>query len=389
MFIIGITWTDGKTTTSSIAHYIINSNLGKAAMISTAGIYIWDQIISNDTKKTSLDIMDLYKFLSQAKAANCEYAIIEVSSHGLEQYRFYGLDFNIATLTNISMEHMDYHHNIDEYANIKKKLFTGILNNPIHPKMAIFPKDDEYGRKRSEELLFDKSFDYGIRNNAAIRAENIQSNLEWTKFDLIYLWQNYPITTKLQWQFNVYNTLAAMWISFLLWLEIDKVIQSVQNFESVNGRMNIYQSDQKTYIVDFAHTPRALESVLTYLNTIKWSAKLITVFGAPWLRDIYKRPEMWKIADNMSDVVIVTEDDSMTESTDLIISQISKWINRTIGNNYYIINNRPQAIQLATEISDPWDIILLAGKWHENYLYTNYGKYPHNDMDYLKSILQD
>lgn len=388
MFIIGITWTDGKTTTCNIVHEVVSQNLGKTAMISTAGMKIWDKVLWNETKKTSLDIMDLYKFLSQAKAENCEYMIIEVSSHWLAQYRFWWIDFNLAALTNISAEHMDYHKNIDDYANTKKKLFTWILANLNHPKMAVFPKDDDFGRKWSEELLFDKSIDYGIRNNATLRAENIIIKIDSTDYSIKYLWVDYPISTKLIWQFNVYNVLAATSIGLLLGVEINNIIKSISNFETVNGRMNIYNHDDKIYIVDFAHTPKALESVLTYLTSIKWTGRIITLFGAPWERDIYKRPQMWQVVDNFSDVIILTEDDSMRESTDKIIKQTAKGITRQIWNDYFVINDRPKAIQLATEISKPWDIILLAGKWHENYLYTNYGKVQHNDMDYLKSILK-
>ncbi len=386
MIIVGITGTDGKTTTCNILHKVISDNLGKCAMISTAGLKIWNTQISNETKKTSLDILDLYKFLSQAKAENCQYVVIEASSHGLEQYRFWWVDFNIWALTNITAEHMDYHRNIQEYANTKKKLFTGILSGPNHPKMAVFPKDDDFGRKWSEELLFDKSMDYWIKNSAAIRAENIKIQINKTEYDIKYLWVNYPIVTNLLWEFNIYNALAATSIGLLLGIEINNIIKSISSFESVNGRMNIYINQDITYIVDFAHTPKAFESLLTFANNVKWYGRLIVVFGSAWRWWEYKRPQMWNLADQLADIVIVTEDDSMSENTDNIIKQITKWITRNLGDKYHIINSRPLAIQMSTNIAEPSDIVLIVGKGHENYLYTNFGKFPHNDMDYLKSI---
>lgn len=387
MFVIGITGTDGKTTSCTILHSIITQNLGKTALISTAGIKIWDQDIPNTMKKTSLDIMDLYKFMWQAKDSGCEYIIIEVSSHGLEQYRFYGVDFNLGALTNISAEHMDYHKNIEEYANTKKKLFTGILANPIHPKMSLLPKDDEFGRKWSDELLFDKSLDYGINNNASLKAENINTRLDGTDFTIKYLAQDYPVSTKLTARFNIYNILTAAGIWLMLGIDINKIIKTITDFEPVNGRMNIIKSNDVTYVVDFAHTPKAFESLLTYASSVKESGRLIVLFGSAWRWWEYKRPQMWGLADQFSDIMIITEDDSMSENTDNIIKQISKWVTRKLGENYYIINSRPMAIQTATQIARGWDVVLVVGKWHENFLYTNFGKFPHNDMDYLKSIL--
>lgn len=391
MFVIGVTWTDGKTTTANLIHHIIQSNLGNCILISTANIKFWTQEIFNDSKMTSLNVFQLNRLLSDAKNQGINYAVVEVSSHWLAQYRFEWVSFSCAVLTNISSEHLDFHKDINEYANTKKKLFANVLRNSLSTKYAVLPKDDDYGRKWMDEMIFDKMIDYGINLSSTIRWEQIEEKINSTNYDLIYLGKKYPIKSLLPAKFNVYNQLAAISVWIELGIDLGKITSSIEKFKPVNGRVNIYEDNQITYIVDFGHTPKALESLLNYVNNIKkdnnW--KIITLFGAPGKRDKYKRPLMWEVVDKWSDVVIVTEDDSMSENTISIINDIIKGINRKEGDNFFIQPTREFALKFAISIANPRDIVVLAGKWHERKLYTNHGAIEWNDMNKLKEFLEE
>lgn len=242
-----------------------------------------------------------------------------------------------------------------------------------------------------EEMVFDKMIDYGINLTSTIRWENIKEELNGTNYDLTYLGKKNPVKSLLPAKFNVYNQLAATSVWLELGIDLEKIISSLEKFEPVNGRVNIYEDNQITYIVDFWHTPKALESLLNYVNNIKWTTNwnIITLFGAPGKRDKYKRPVMWEVVDKLSDIVIVTEDDSMSENTISIIDDVIKGINRKEWDKFFIQPTREFALKLAIDIAKPWDIVVLAGKWHERKLYTNYGAIDWNDMDKLKQFLEE
>ncbi len=388
MFVIGVTWTDGKTTTCNLIHHIIQENLWNCVMVSTANIKFGNQTNFNDSKMTSLNVFDLNELLSQAKSQWFQYAVIEVSSHWLSQSRFEWISFSCGVLTNISAEHLDYHDNIDEYALTKKKLFLNVVKNGLAQKFAVLPKDDEYGRKRMNEIIFDKQIDYWISLSSSLKWENIIESLDHTDCEIKYLGKNTSLKLLLPAKFNVYNALAATGVWLLMGLEVEKICSSLATFEPVDGRVNIFTHNNINYIVDFAHTPAALKSLLEYANINKWTWKIITIFWAPGLRDTYKRPEMGKIVWQLSDIVILTEDDSQSESVYKIIADVHAGVWRKEWDNYYIQPSRELALQLAVSIIKPGDILICAGKWHERALLTNYGKIEWNDLKKLKELLK-
>ena len=387
MFVIGVTGTDGKTTTCNLIHHLIQSNIGNCVMVSTTSIKFGSQNTFNDSKMTSLGVYDLNKLLSQAKEQWFQYAVIEVSSHGLSQSRFEGVSFSCGVLTNISAEHLDFHKNLTDYAQTKKQLFLNVIKNNLPNKFAVLPKDDEYGRKWMNEIIFDKQIDYGVTISSTLKGENIVQELDHTTFDIKYLGKNNPINFKLPALFNVYNALAATGVWLLLWLTMEQIVWSLSQFEPVDGRVNIRKHKEITHIVDFAHTPAALKSLLTYLQATKWTWKIITVFGAPWLRDTYKRPEMWAIVWQLSDTIILTEDDSQSEDVFTIIKQVHEGVKRNEWENYFIQPSRATALILAQSIAQPGDCIVYAGKWHERVLLTNFGKKTWNDLEEIKKLL--
>lgn len=210
MFVIGITGTNGKTTTSFLIHHIFNSLLGKTFLLGTNEIKYGTENHINTTKMTSPDVLEVYKYLALAKSKGCQIAVLETASHGLEQQRFYGINFDMALLTNITPEHLDYHKTMENYAKTKKKLFTNVINSPKANKMAVLPKDDKIGRERIDELAIEKTLSFGIASNATLRAQNIHYNLDTTNFDLNYMGSITSLSINLVGMHNVYNVLCAL-----------------------------------------------------------------------------------------------------------------------------------------------------------------------------------
>ncbi len=387
MFVIWVTWTDGKTTTCNLIHHVINKNLGKTALITTAVIKFWDEVLANEHKMTSLDPKELWKIIQIAKEVWCTYLVLEVASHGLHQHRFEWVDFDMAVLTNITPEHLDYHKTFENYVNTKKELFLKVMRNKKSNKIAILPKDDESWRRWIDELTYDKMISYSITTSSMVKAENIDIQYNRTKFSFNFLSKETSIDIWLPGIYNVYNTLAAISAWLVLGIEQEKIAESLKSFEWVVGRMEPIQHNGVSYFVDFAHTPNALKAALIYIKEIKWDHKTIVVFWAPWNRDKYKRPEMGRIASQLADIVIVTDDDPDTEPRLRIIQEVAWWISRELWDDYMIVPEREYAIRLATEISKPWDIVLLAWKWHEHVQLTNFGKRPRSDKAVLENIL--
>jgi UDP-N-acetylmuramoyl-L-alanyl-D-glutamate--2,6-diaminopimelate ligase len=382
LFVIGVTWTDWKTTTVNLIQKILNDNLWPSASVSTALIKIWDNVIYNDKKMTSFDPKDLYWYLYEFKRRWIKYVVLEVSSHWLDQYRFHWIDFDMWVLTNISSEHLDYHKTIELYAETKKKLFLNVIRNKKSIKYAVLPKDDDFWRKWLDELTFDKVLDYWIFAPSTVKAENIKLSLDSLEFDIKYLWKVCHIKqNKLLWKHNVYNILAASSVWILLWIDLDKIKKSIESFEWLPWRLEKIERNWVIYFVDFAHTPKALESVLDYLNSIKHNWRLILIFWAPWNRDPFKRPIMWEIADKFADIIILTDDDPASENRYDIIYQVRKWINRLEWDNFYIIPERELAIKFAKQIARSGDIVLITWKWHELVQLTNFGKRKWSDVE--------
>ena len=381
-FVIGITGTNGKTTTANLIHTIVNDHVAKTVMISTANIKIGNQDLPNTKKMTSLDVFDLQSILATAKDSWCKIAVLEVSSHGLDQYRFEGVDFDFAVLTNITHDHLDFHGTFERYAQSKEKLFKYVLSNKKQNKYASFPSDDKIWRQRFEDMPFDKKLSYSVTASSSLKAENIQISAAWTAFSILYLGKPYNITTKLVGEFNVYNILAALSVVLQMGVDIDQAIATIASFETVTGRMEHIEKNGIHCFVDFAHTPDALDKTLDYLNQIKWSGRLITVFWATGNRDKTKRPIMWEIADKYSDILIATDDDPDIENRLEILAQLTMNVkNKHQGKNLFIIPERKLAITFACEIAQPGDMIMFAGKGHETVQYTNFGKRTWSDRE--------
>ena len=390
-FIVWVTWTNGKTTTVNMLHQLFNDLVAPTVMISTACIKIWNQASVNDKKMTSLDAYQLQWILADAKAQWCKVAILEASSQWLDQNRFEWINFDYAVLTNITRDHLDYHKNMDDYALAKKKLFKYVLANWKNTKYATFPADDRIWRERYNELAFDKKITFWLQSSTTVKAENIVDGKNDTTFDVVYLWNKYPTKTYLLWNYNIYNYLAALSVGLQIWLDINDCIKSLSSFTWVSGRMEKVDENDVTYFIDFAHDPDALDKTLRFLHRLKWDNKLILVFWAPWNRDKEKRPEMGRLWWKFADVVIATDDDPDSENRLDILKQLTQEIRRNedVKKKLYVIPERYLAIKFATQIAKPWDIVMLAWKWHEPIQWTNFWTRKWNDKEKLAEILKE
>ncbi len=390
-FVIWVTGTNWKTTVVNLLHKILNDNVAPTVAISTANIKIWNEVMENTKKMTSLDCFDLQQTLATARASWCKIAVLETSSQWLDQYRFEWIKFDFAVLTNITMDHLDYHKTMENYADAKKKLFKYVLTNGKDKKYASFCTDDKTGKKWFEEMAFDQKVSYSIHNSAVIKATKIEEGLEWTYFEFSYLWQKFSGTTQLIGSYNICNIMWAISVATSLWIEMNPTIKSIEDFEWVSGRMEPIYTDWVKYYVDFAHTPDWLEKTLSFANSNKWEWRLIAIVWAPGNRDKEKRPIMWYTAVKYADVIIFTDDDPDTENRLSILNQLSKTIQEKWYSNkkkVFIIPERKYALQFATEIARKWDVVVSCGKWHEQVQITNFWKRKWNDKNILSEILQ-
>ena len=389
MFVIGITGTNGKTTSSFMIHHIFNTLIDKAFLLGTNEIKYGAESVPNTSKMTSPDVMDMYKYLSEAKAQGCNIAVLEVASHGLEQERFYGIDFDMGILTNITPEHLDYHKSMEEYAKSKKKLFTNIINNKKPNKMAVLPKDDKIGKEWADELWLEKTITFWIISGASLKAESIIFDIDKTSFQINHMGQFFPMTINMVGIHNVYNTLTALCAGLVVWLNLADMIATFTTFQPPLGRMEPITHNNTHYFVDFAHTPDALEKTLSYLNTIKKEGRLLLLTWAMGQRDRFKRPIMGKLADQYADIIVLADEDPGDEPRFQIIQEIKDGIKRNDGDNLFIIPDRQKAIQFLTQIARPGDVVLLAGKGHETVMSIPWGKIPRNEKAILETYLNE
>lgn len=391
MIIVWVTGTNWKTTTSNIIAKWLRESWKKVFMFTTVNIIIWDKEYVNDTKMTSPDAFLLQRLFKQAKDEWCEIAIIETASHGIKMSRVWWLEYDIAVLTNITQDHLDLHKTMKDYVNTKLRLFKGLISYARKPwikKTAVINVWSEYSELFIWET-YDSMYLYGTWNGASLSASNIRIENNITKFEVKLPWKVVTIETKLKWDFNIENILASIWVFMAFGISGDEIIEVIKKIDWVPGRMELVQNDLNVdIIVDYAHTPDALEKVLTTLQAI-WYKKIVTVFWATWDRDKIKRPIMWEIVAKYSDIVILTQDDDYSENSENIIKDVLPWINRVEWDNFFIIPTRKEAIELGISSIEEWDVLLVAGKWDEHVMVTNAWAIEWHDRTVIKEILKN
>lgn len=390
MIVIGVTGTDGKTTTCNMITTILQKAGHKVGMISTVLCRISDHVWMNETKMTSLDPFLMNSYLWQMRKAGCQYVVLEVSSHAILYNRIWGVNVDIAVMTHISSDHLDLHKTIRNYVDTKKKLFTNLnyyARKPNIPKVIVLNSDDHYFQEFNE-VVSDKKYTYGIHNPSQLNA--IQ--LEGTTTDISFSVKLANILEKIRipipGTFNVMNALAALAVGLSQGISLDTMKDALASFSVVPGRMEKIEEGQPfAVIIDYAHTEDALKKVLSTLKGAV-QGKLIHVFGATGDRDRTKRPKMGELSHKYADMILVTDDDPYTEERMHIIREVVQGIPRSEGDDFWIIPNRKQAIKTAVYLAEKGDLVLITGKGAEQVLVMNNGKIPWDDRviarDYLK-----
>lgn len=379
--LIGVTGTNGKTTTTNLIAKIFEDQGHKIGLIGTIHNRIGERIIPVErTTPESLDLQALFAQMVQEKVT-C--VVMEVSSHALDLRRVYGTNFDIGVFTNLTQDHLDYHQNMEEYYQAKAKLFKKYLQG--ENKYAIINADDPWGKRLLEETSAPK-LSYGIDEKSDVQG----SKLSVTNRGVRYQIQGLPIDLRLTGKFNAYNSLAALSVAQCMEIPLTKAIQSLEAIEGVPGRFQLVPGNQDfSIIVDYAHTPDSLVNVLT---TAKGFAKnrIITVFGCGGDRDRTKRPLMGEAAATYSDFCFVTSDNPRTEDPQGIIADIIPGMDKKIEKDKYkVIIDRREAIKEALNLAQRDDIIIIAGKGHETYQEINGQKYPFDDKEIAEEILKE
>jgi UDP-N-acetylmuramoyl-L-alanyl-D-glutamate--2,6-diaminopimelate ligase len=375
--LIGVTGTNGKTSVSTLL-FDVFKNLGyDSALLSTVEIRIGDQTIP--ATHTTPDVIIINKILAQAVEEGCDFAFMEVSSHGIAQNRIEGLHFKMAGFTNLTHDHLDYHKTFDEYLKIKKKFFDGLDENAV----AITNIDDKNGNVMLQNTKAVKKT-YASKTMADYHGKLLEADFN----GMLLNFNGKEFWTTLTGKFNVYNLLLVFAIASELGLEQDEILQSISTLKRVSGRFETFKSDGGIFfIVDYAHTPDALENVLDSINDIRTkNERLITVFGCGGNRDHAKRPEMGNIATKKSTLAIITSDNPRTENPAVIIKEIEAGVEPQHFSKYTSIPDRREAIKMAIKFAEPKDIILVAGKGHENYQEINGVKHHFDDKETINEL---
>ena len=366
---IGITGTNGKTSVTTML-FDIFKNLGfKSVLISTVEYRIADKILPST--HTTPDVITLNKLLSQAVDAGCEYAFMEVSSHGIHQRRTEGLNFKVAGFTNITHDHLDYHHTFSEYLKTKKQFFDNLSPDAV----AITNLDDKNGSVMLQNTTAKKK-SYALKTMADYHGKVIEADFN----GMLMNFQGKEFWTTFSGKFNAYNLLLAYAVAVECGFDTEDVLKAISTLSRVKGRFETLKSDGGIFfVIDYAHTPDALDNILESINEIRTkNERLITVFGCGGDRDHEKRPEMGKIATRKSTLAIITSDNPRTEKPEDIIKEIEAGVEPQNYSKYTSIPDRRDAIKMAIKFAEPKDIILVAGKGHENYQEIN-GERVHFD----------
>jgi UDP-N-acetylmuramoyl-L-alanyl-D-glutamate--2,6-diaminopimelate ligase len=358
MDIIGITGTNGKTTSTFMMKSILDTLNKKTALLGTIYNIIGDKV--EEAKRTTPESMDLQGMFYEMHKEDVDACIMEVSSHSLDLKRVHGVNFKVGIFTNLTQDHLDFHGTMENYFNAKMKLFDS-------SEFAIINSDDEYGRKAITRLNDkNKIVTYGIENVADVYATEIVITGEGTSFNLRYKDMSLPIKLHLPGKFNVYNALGCAAASIAMEIEMDIIKQGLEKLEKVPGRSEKINSKKGfTVVIDYAHTPDGIENILKTAREYT-KGKLTILFGCGGDRDRTKRPIMGKVAGELSDFCIVTSDNPRTEEPKKIIDDILPGVKET-KCPYVIIEDRKEAIKYALENANKGDVIVIAGKGHETY----------------------
>ena len=375
--LIGVTGTNVKTSVSTLLFDVFR-NLGyDSALLSTVEIRIGEKVIP--ATHTTPDVITINKILAKAVEEGCEFAFMEVSSHGISQNRIEGLHFKVAGFTNLTHDHLDYHKTFEEYLKTKKRFFDQLEDSAV----AITNIDDKNGNVMLQNTKATKR-SYALKTMADYHGKLLEVDFN----GMLLNFNGKEFWTTLTGKFNVYNLLLVFGIASELGFEQDEILQAISQLKRVSGRFETFKSDGGIFfIVDYAHTPDALENILDSINDIRTkNERLITVFGCGGDRDHTKRPEMGNIATKKSTLAIITSDNPRTEDPAAIIKEIEAGVEPQNFSKYTSIPDRKEAIKMAIKFAEPKDIVLVAGKGHETYQEINGVKHHFDDKETINEL---
>lgn len=367
MRVIGITGTNGKTTTSYITRAILRHAGFKVGLIGTIQIMIEDEHFP--IHNTTPDVVELQHTLAVMRDRGMDYVVMEVSSHALDQNRVAGIEFDTAVFTNLTQDHLDYHKTLENYKRAKARLFDHVSEaGEKTGKTAVINMDDEAGFTM---LAHTKCpvISYGIEHDARLRATDIRVQADGAHFTLNYAaFGAMKLDLHITGIFNVYNVMSAVGAALAEGVKAADIEAALTSFTAVPGRFELVKAGQDfSIIVDYAHTPDGVENVLKTARKIA-KKRIITVFGCGGDRDRTKRPIMGRLAAELSDIVIATSDNPRSEDPDFILSQVEEGVLEKIGDKHHeLISDRRTAIYRAVELAETDDIVVILGKGHENY----------------------
>lgn len=358
--VIGVTGTDGKTTTTTLIYEILKAAGYKTSMITSVHAVIAGKSYDTGFHVTTPDPFWVQKYLREAVDHGDTHMVLEVTSHALSQYRVFGVKFAVGVITNVTHEHLDWHKTFDTYLRMKLKLLQ-------KASIAVVNRDEAEVYNIAMPLLRRKNVvTYGIRRDAMVMPKN------------------YRFTTPMLGEFNRYNCLAALSVADALNISKKVAQKTVASFTGVQGRMEVIATTPFTVIVDFAHTPNAIDKALKTARAMA-KKRLIHVFGSAGLRDHSKRPLMGKASGKYADVIVVTEEDYRTENVETIMDEIVAGIEP--GPQIYRYPNRQKAIDFAIELAQPGDLVIITGKGHEKSLARGRTEYPWSDQAAVRKAI--
>lgn len=385
--VIGVTGTNGKTTTSFMIHRMLTEAGYKTGLMTTVAWAIGSEVRPQTQHMTNVPVPLLMKRLRQMRAAGVEWLVLETTSHSLAQYRTWGVPYSMAVLTNITHEHLDYHKTFERYVAAKRKLFRLVQRNKQGMQMGIANADDANGASFAGET--EHSMLYGMAAGQ-VRATKVRMDASGIRYDAVAGKTTYHISSRLPGSFNVYNSLAAVCVGRAVGLTVAQIEQGIAALPGVAGRMEMIDAGQAFgVVVDYAHTPDALQNVLSALRG-STKGELAVVFGATGDRDTSKRQPMGQVAARLADRIYLTDDETYTEDPLAIRTEVFHGIVAAGGGDKTtVVADRLEAIRRAFAAAKPGDTVLLAGIGHQDYRAMGGGKLPWDEREVARQVLGD
>lgn len=387
--VIGVTGTDGKTTTSTLITAMLRDSGFKVGMMTTISLDLGDGPIPNPTRLTTVTSFSLQRGLRKLAKAKVDWVVLETTSHALAQHRVWGVPYSVVAMTNITHEHLDYHGAFENYRDAKKQLFELCNANKKGLQIGIANIDDPSGE------LFARAIEHPVRygvKKGDLRVINSSTTTKGSTIDVHSPKGDFKLKVNLPGSFNVYNALAAAGVGQAVGLSNEQIEKGIASLDNVEGRMTTIDEGQNfSVIVDYAHTPVSFEKIFSEIRPVT-KGRMIVVFGSAGRRDEAKRPLQGEVAGRLCDVVVITEEDDRDQDGEQILNQIAEGSERAgkvRNKDLFLIHDRVRAINKAIEVAKAGDTVLLLGKGHEKSILTNFGKKDWDEMGVARKALQN